>query len=388
MPSDAPEIPDPADTVTCRPSGEWWQLVGSAGFFGVMAGTGALLPANPPPLHPVLEAVFFGTVSVACLLAAAWLMWWTLTARILADASGLRWRGRFGWKSARWEEVRDFYDDLPVRAGRDSGQATIKAPSGTVSFSRQWTNVGPLRALVARRAANAATGEWGLLGTRSCDRWPRVFRYDTWQNIWAPRILLKLVLTGFGYAFAKPIQQAVGLAGLVGWPMKLALFAPYLLIFFLYAGPLLFVFAQYRAAGRRRAERIRVDMEGIVFEDGARRFEAAWADVTGYQIAGGAGALSARYVVETRQGEFDFLAALSGATLLKAIIQRYAENAADREWRARVDPEALGGEAARWSGGEVGSGARVYHYRTRAHRAMLGLPLGLCVAIALVCGTA
>lgn len=383
MPPDTPKSYDPAEIVTCRPPGEWWQLVWATVFFGAIAGTGALLPAAPSSLHPVQEAIFFGTVSVASLFAAAWLTWWTLKARILADASGLRWRGGFGWKSARWEGVQDFYDRLPVQSGRDSLQAVIKTSSGTVSFGRQWTNVGPLRALVARRVTDAAASEWGLLGTRPCDPWPRVFRYDTWQNVWTPCIILKLVLTGFGYTFVKPVQQAAGLAGLVGWPMKLALFAPYLILLLLYAGPVLFVLAQYRAAGRRRAERITADTEGIVFEDGARRIEAAWADLTGYEVA--SGALSARYVVETRRGDFDFLAALSGAMLLKAIIQRYAQDAADEEWRARVDPEALGGEAARWSGGRVGVGARVYHSRTRAHRAMLGLPLGMCLTMGFVC---
>ena len=385
MPPDAPESYDPAETITCRPSGEWWQLVGAAGFFGVVAGLGVLLPSNPPPLHPVAETAFFGTVSLASLLTAAWLTWWTLRACIRADSDGLRWNSGFGWKSARWEEVQDFYDTLPVRAGRNSLRAAIKAPAGAVSFGRQWTDVGPLRALVARRALNAATNEWGLLGTRPCDPWPRVFRSDTWQNIWTPRIILKLVLTGFGYVFAKPIQQAASLAGLVGWPMKLALFAPYLFLLLLYAGPVLFVLAQCRAAGRRRAECITVDTEGIVFEDGTRRIEAAWADVTGYEIASGAGALASRYIVETRQGSFNFLAALSGAMLLKAIIQRYAQNSVDKEWRARVDPEALGGEAARWSGGEVGIGGRVYHSRTRAHRAMLGLPFSICLTMGFVC---
>jgi len=144
---------------------------------------------------------------------------------------------------------------------------------------------------------------------------------------------------------------------------------------------LLLIIGRYREAGHRRSEQITVDTNGIVFEDGARRVGAAWAEVTGYGAVPGPGALTIRYVVETRQGDFDFLPVLSGATLLMAIIRRYAQEAADKEWRPRVSLEALGGEAARWSGGRVGIGARVYHYRTRANRAVLGLPFGLCPAL-------
>jgi len=259
--------------------------------------------------------------------------------------------------------------------------AIIKTPMGAVKFSNEWANADALRGQVERRATNAAVRQWGLLGSRPCDTWPRVFRYDTWQNIWTPRVLLKLALTALGYLLTPPLQQAMSQAGQVGWGVTLAGLGVYLLLIASLGAFFLMPLAQYRAAGRRKAERITADTDGIVFEDGARRVEAAWPDVTGYEIAPGSGILTIRYVVETRQGDFDFLAVLSDATLLMAIIQRYAQDAADREWRPHVNPEALGGEAARWSGGRVGVGARVYHYRTRANRAVLGLPLGLCLAL-------
>lgn len=86
-----------------------------------------------------------------------------------------------------------------------------------------------------------------------------------------------------------------------------------------------------------------------------------------------------RYTVETRQGDFDFLAEIIQATLLMAIIQRYSKNSVDREWHLRDDIRMSGGEAARWSSGQIGVGARAYHYRTRANRALLWLPPTLCV---------
>lgn len=361
----------PAATVSCRPSAEWWAWVGLAIFFALMGGLAAILPSNPPPLHPVVQAAFFGVVSIACLLGAALAAWWMFQARMEADADGLRWRRFGGWKSARWEEVRGFYDRLPAQsqAGRSSLRAIIKTSSGTISFSSEWANADSLREQVERRATNAAVQQWGLLGSRPCDPWPRVFRYDTWQNIWTPRVLLKLVLTALGYLLTKPLQQVVGTVGQAGWGMTLAGLGVYVLLIASMGAVFLMPLAQYRAAGRRKAERITADTDGIVFEDGARRVEAAWADVTGYGTVPGPGALGVRYLVETRRGDFDFLAVLDGATLLQAIIRRYAEDAADEDWRPRVNPEALGGEAARWSGGRVGVGARVYHYgRARTGR--------------------
>ena len=360
MPSDALDSPNPAATVSCRPPALNWVFVALCAPTGVMMWFGAHNPtkAGPPSAS---EAAFVQTCAVALLVTAAALAVWQMRARIVADADGLRWRHFGGWKSARWEEVRDFYDRLPSQAPgqRSLFWAVIKTAAGSVRFSNDWTDAGALQEQVERRAVNAAVRQWDLLGSRPCDSWPRVFRYDTWQNIWTPRVLLKLALTALGYLLTPPLQQAMSQAGQVGWGVTLAGLGVYVLLIASLGAFFLMPLAQYRAAARRKAERIMVDTNGIVFEDGAQRVAAAWADVTGYGIAPGSGILAVRYVVETRQGDFDFLAVLSGATLLQAIIRRYAEEAADKEWRPRVNPEALGGEASRWSGGQVGVGARV-----------------------------
>lgn len=304
--------------------------------------------------------------------------WWMFHARIMADSDNLRWRGFFGWKSVRWQDVQDYNDRLPSQShGRNFSRAVIKTTQGSLSFGSQWTNVEAFREQVKHQAIQAAAQEWSVFWSRSCDPWPRVFRYDTWQNIWTPRLLLALILPGLIYfivIIVTRLNQTVSLAGMVGWPMKLGLFAPYLLIFLIYAGPILLIYGQCRVAGRRKTERITADTHGIVFNDGVRQVKTTWADVTGYGIVHGPGALVVHYVVDTRQDGFDFLPSLSHVLLLKAIIRRYAVSSADTDWRPRVDLETLGGETARWSGGRVGVGARVYHYRTRSYRALLWLP--------------
>lgn len=367
-------------TVSCHPPALNWIFVVLCAPTGVMMWFGAHNPTKTGP-PSAGDVIFVQTSAIALLVTAAVLAMWQMRARIVADADGPRWRRFGGWKSVRWEEVRDYYDRLPSQAQRNSFSAVIKTAAGPVCFNSDWTDAAALRDLVERRATNAAVREWGILGSRPCDPWPRVFRYDTWQNIWTPRILLKLALTALGYLLTPPLQQAMSQAGQVGWGVTLAGLGVYVLLIASLGAFFLMPLAQYRTAGRRKAERIRADTNGTVFENGARRVEAAWADVTGYGIAPGSGVLAVRYVVETRQGDFDFLAVLGGATLLQAIIRRYAEDAADKEWRPRTDPEALGGEAARWSGGRVGGGARVYHYRTRVYRALLGAPLSLCLTM-------
>jgi len=382
MPPDTPD-PNPAATVSCRPPALNWVFVVLCAPTGVMMWFGAHSPnkAGPPS---AADVAFMQTFAAALLLMAAVLAAWQTRARIVADADGLRWRHFGGWKSARWEEVWDFYDRISsqTQGQRSLFWGVIKTAAGSVRFNSDWTGAGALREQVARLATNAAVQQWDLLGSRPCDTWPRVFRYDTWQNIWTPRVLLKLALTALGYLLTPPLQQAMSQAGQVGWGVTLAGLGVYVLLIASMGAFFLMPLAQYRAAGRRKAERIMADTNGITFEDGARRVEAAWPDVTGYGIVPGPGAFAVRYVVETRQGDFDFLAVLSGATLLQAIIRCYAEDAADKDWRPRVNREALGGEAARWSGGRIGVGARVYHYRTRMYRALLWAPL----VFGLTCG--
>ena len=133
----------------------------------------------------------------------------------------------------------------------------------------------------------------------------------------------------------------------------------------------LILLSQYWATGRRRADRITADLKSIVFENKSRRVAAAWLEVTGYQIAAGPGAVTSCYRVETQQGDFDFLPTLSEFLILKEIVRCYAKEAADTEWKHRDSPDALGGETALWSGGQVGVGVRVFHYRTRSVRALL-----------------
>ncbi len=292
---------------------------------------------------------------------------WLGRTRIVADGAGLRWRRFGGWKCAGWGEVLDYYDRLRGQGqAKRAGVRGIKTVAGEIRFGYDWPGAEALREAVERQATGTAAREWGLLGTRPCDPWPRVFGYDTFSNRWSPRLLVKLSLVFVVYVLVKPALSLTGLAALLGWRMTLTTAALYLLLtvplaVMLLVRPLL----DYRAVQKRLGERITLTPEGLMFEDGTRRIDARWDEVTGYGIADG------KYTVETGGGAFDFVSSIGNGLLLRENIRLYAAKAADTEWKVRTDADALGGEGACWRGGQVGVGARVFHYRTRFTRRLL-----------------
>jgi len=98
---------DPALTVSCRPPALNWVFVALCAPVGVMMWFGAhnTTKTGPPS---AADVAIVQTFAAALLVTAAVLTVWQMRARIAADADGLRWRRFGGWKSARWEEVRDF----------------------------------------------------------------------------------------------------------------------------------------------------------------------------------------------------------------------------------------------------------------------------------------
>ena len=368
----------PADTaasVTCRPgkaASVWVTLAVMASLYCGLA-VAVFVGSGPGSLIAFSVACF-----AFCVIGLVLAIFWARRGAIIADEAGLRWRGTGGWKSANWGEVSDYY----VRRSHQNASKTIVAAviettAGRIKFGSEWIDFEPLMEVVERRATGAAAREWGLLGTRPCDPWPRRSGYDTFSNRWSPRLLLKLSLLFVVYALVQPALSLTGLAALLGWWMTLTTAALYLLLtvplaILLLVRPLL----DYRAVQKRMGERITLTPEGLVFEDDSWRIDARWDEVTGYGIVG-----TGKYTVETGGGAFDFLGSIGSGLLLRENIRLYATQAADTEWKAPLGVDALGGEEARWSGGQVGVGARVFHYRTRSVRGVLLF----CLVLFLVC---
>ena len=386
IPSDMPLLFDPAETVTCRAPRLYWALASFPAVYGAIAAYVSHMPTKTGPPSAadtrILEALSF-----CCLLIALAIGLWLIRACVIGDQTGLRWRGMGSWKSAGWDEVRDYYEKVPTRQQRQYGLSSpttisvIQTGAGKVGVTNLWSSSEALRELVQGQAIQAVTHEWGILGSRPCDAWPHVFRYDTRENRWTPYIVGALFLTALGYGLAAPVSRTVGKLGTAEGTISVIMLGVLLLPLLAYGILPLMIIARYREAGCRRGEHITTSLAGIIFEDGARKIEAVWADVTGYSVAYGRNALMYRYVVETRQGQFDFLYQISDALLLTVIIQRYAAQSADKKWQMRGSLETLGGEAAQWSSGRVGVGAKVYHYCTRTNRALLWLLGTFCVTM-------
>lgn len=372
---------DDTTVVCCRlPRANWTYLL-LPGIYGVMAAWAAHSPnKNGPP--NLTETTVWESISVLCLLMVLGMAWWLLRACIICNSAGLRRRGLGGWKSVCWEEVTDYYEKLPTRTQRSvsAKQPTVvsvaETPFGLWGVSNLWSNASALRVQIAFHAVKSRAQQWEIKGTRLVDPWPRVFDYDTCENRWAPRIWFKLFSAYVFYLLIQPALKLTAMVGGIGWAMTLAAAALYLLLMGSFGLIFLLPLAQYRAANRRKTERITVDPNGIIFESETQRVEALWPEVIGYHSVNGQGLL-VQYAVETQNGSFDFLPSIRNAALLKEIIQRFAKASADQQWCSRVDMEVLGGEAARWSSGRVGAGSRVYHYRNRMNRALLWLPLML-----------
>lgn len=366
-------MPPESETVTCRPPVIFRRLVFIAVFLGAgylfMAWTSLQPPVGPP--SAVYSGLVFGAIGLLVLALGIGAAAWEARAVVIADAQGLRWCGLGQWKAAWWDEITDYYDLSPTRRAPQAASFVL-SPVGVARFTRRWSNADALRAVIVERARVGETA-WGTLGCRAFDPWPRVFGYDTFSNRWVPTLALKLFLAFVAYLLVKPALGLAAFAGLVGWRMALLTAGLYLLLVVPFGLFFLLPLAQYRAVRQRRAQRITADLDGLAFEEGARRVRAAWPDVTGYFVIGW-DASQPLYVVQTRQGDFDFLASISQVVLLQAIIQRRAEWADVKEWKPREDPSVLGGEAARWSGGQAGAGARRFHYQTLYNRLMLWGP--------------
>ncbi len=368
-------------------------MIGLAFFFSLISGLGLILPSTPPPANPAAQTLFFGLSCAGSFLAGSVMLWWLLHAQILADTDGLRWRGAFGWKFVRWDQVADYYGKLPKNTPPDSVAvhrmivSVVETSAGKLIISPLWRGTDALREQIAFHASSSREQHWGIKGTRLVDSWPHVFDYNTRENRWAPRIWLKLFLAYVVYLLLQPALKLTAMAGLIGWMMTLITAAFYLLVVGSLGLLFLIPLAQYRAAAKRRTERITADTYGLVFESETRRWKASWPEVTSYRIVSDQGLL-VQYAVETQNGGFDFLPSMRDAALLREIIQCFAQASAEQEWCLCADKEVLGGEAARWSGGKIGVGARVYHYRNRMNRALLWMPLLFCGTFCLLAGLA
>lgn len=114
----------------CRVKRSYWWMPAMIAGIGVSSLFG---PSTMPPEQTEVSLwigfLFFSGFAVAAFFGAITMVASLLREEIIADEIGLRWRGAFGaWKSARWEEISDFYLEKWKRT------PTIETPYGKLKI--------------------------------------------------------------------------------------------------------------------------------------------------------------------------------------------------------------------------------------------------------------
>jgi hypothetical protein len=350
----------------------WFFLLVCGGLCGLTIGL-TLFPRDGVRTVTAAGMTTFAVVVVLPILIFAVYL---VRAQIVADEVGLRWRGLRGWRAARWDEVTDFYE--VNSRGSESVVNVVEMSAGPLWISSAiWTQAIALCDVVAQKATKAPSRTWEQRGKRANENWPYIFTYDTRDNrtlrIMMPTAGL-LLLACYVSIFLPKFSQGVAE---MGWAWELGQIALFgIVILFPLLGVVSFLLAD-RDTRRRYRERIIVTQRGIARENGDLRLAASWQEVQEFVTLPSGLHLTQYYLVITQQGEFDFTSRINELRLLQTLIERFAPEAVARGRHRVPDEDNLLPNREPSLTGE-----RLYHYRTRAVRAMLWIPgaFALCFA--------
>jgi len=357
--------------IVARPHKGYWFPTSIFALLGLLAGF--VLPQvrwDAPEPRCLIIALF---ASPFFAIATGYALW-ICRARVIADEFGLRWRSIGRWRHAQWEEITDYYErGLPDKSSR---RRIVETSAGKLDLSAELDRRDALYATIAARAVCARARSWGERGIRPEDDWPRTFRYDTPDSWFLPWLLGGYLAGAVAVTVLLAIPKTLEFAHDLGWP--LALCAGLLMATVFTGMPMTMALALVPVlteTQRRNGQTLSADLQGLQYRSPQGEIRVRWDEVQEYYFGPSTGWIKGQgpAVVVTSGGTFDFLHTLQDARQLRAIIQHYATHAATQEW-CGDEHERLGGEKACWTGGSAGVGQRVYHYRTRMNRALLGLP--------------
>ncbi|HEX8833722.1 MAG TPA: hypothetical protein VF719_05955 [Abditibacteriaceae bacterium] len=372
--------------------GNWWGVVFLVAFgglfllFPIVARPSAEEIANARHTMPSETATWIAMSLLASpfFLGALAVARWIRHGFIRADEEGLSWRGSFGVKRAAWHEVSDYY---LMKVPKSGIHACIVTPVGKLNI-KDVSHAEELREIVAERATAGKARRWQHFGLRREDNWPRTFGYSSGEV----RFMPWLVFSGFLYGPILMLSKS-GPQGLIDtarmfWTHN----GPGLSILFILTTLAMFAIMPamlvpihcvlLRLVRERRDDKIEVSPDGITFRSPTRHLAVRWDEVINYyKVPVGKLESMALYVVETRQGNFDFVHTIANIGAKTSVFSR--EGAALRTGLTRIISEyATGAAASKWQTRAEQrkttvlnpDGSRFYSYRTNMVRALLWFP--------------
>jgi len=366
------------ETIRCRIKRSYWWMVPLGALETVFMAVSPFFMAKelPPFSSPWPIYLICGPAALGFGYCVLWMVRSLLFEEIAAGEEGLRWRGVFGpWKNARWEEISDFYLE------KWKGTPTVATPQGKITLSSGLANKPEMMALVAARAVNAPARTWEMERLRGHQMVSKRFDYWTKSQKWfAPvfcglegaGILAFIVLTLFSPGSKVPRAPLEPSWAFFWLPLLLGI-AFVIALAILFVPMLHTIWGDRNYASRHRAEHLEISPRGLAWQNGENRIEASWDEVRAIRpmplpASGLIHGFKRDYRVETQNGDFTVHKELETLGLWLQLARQFAPQLAPEP--ASTDPD-LGGEAATWSGSEVGVGARIFHFRTRDTRLTL-----------------
>jgi hypothetical protein len=393
-PTDTP----PTDPIISRPGWAFWFLAAALGLAGVAGLFRMTARASAPGgVGESWEAMAFGIFFFSALLAAGgYLALYAGQNVVVADADGLRWRAwrrwtpNQAWQSCPWEDVTDFYVEAGAKGDSFGGGIRVETRDGhLLTVGAEWTQTTRLGEYLVERAVHADDAR-RLDGRRAL--LPRAIRPASLPITFEYRAdaLHKLrrgtLLSGLGaVAFFGTILGALAVVassrGRVDGPTPWLVFGGlFLLVAFLLGWQVYGVLREVSRALVHAAEgrKLVASRDGLTcWQDGESVF-LPWGAIIGWEFAfeathkGASNPPPTGVRIRAENGREVILNSLAGNFhLLRLLLREYATEGVEYNL-TRNEAEALGGVARRWSGGEEGKGARVFHVWTRANLKILG----------------
>lgn len=387
------------EPVRCRVKRSLWWLVGASVLMGAFfLDSPFQIAAEQPKSSPWPLFIIFGPVAGFSFWGAVYGALSLLREEIIADQNGLRWRGIFGpWKSARWEEISDFYlSGKPTRwsvvqTSPSLTIPTVETPRGKLKMSRAFARLDEIMPLIAARALNAPVREWEIREFRASENFSQRFNYWTKTQKWqAPIMTLGAIyVLGFfmwGVIFGEPSRATTRyevreLSDWLSVAMAVVRFGPFaaMMVFSMVFSPWM-AWRQRNFAYQHRDEHVEISPRGLAWQNGETRLEACWEEVRAIRFIPARG-WGAHYRVETQNGDFSVWNSLEGRDVWLRLVRHFAPQLALEIPNLNLD---LGGEAATWSGGKVGQGVRIFHFRTHNTRLTLWAATVFAVVVPLL----